>query len=581
MEINKRNRTELKHFFKVNDKPTQEEFADFIDASINQAEDGLVKVEGDPLAIQAEGESVGSLGVIDIFNSFSDENPEWAINLNPRTDPELISSNQPGFNIKDVLGLSRFFIKAGNGNIGVGTIEPTSKLTVVGKGTNSLISAIDTTNEHATVFEVAQEDGKGILSLRNNENNTITQLSGAIETPNFFLGKMGVGTNSPATNLHISEKNAQLRITNTDQTNGASAKLSIENEGSSQRWEIGVQKGQNDLTFGTTNGGTPRIRMKNGGLLESGNLRVLGTAQVSLLTVSSFAQISTLRVTGGLTFGMSSGGHINQDGAFYRNGNNAQLVVKDNFFIRDVSSTSAKFRFNTKDARIGIGGVNPLAPLSISGTGKETHPDNAMHITNSCILFGGANQGKQADSAQISAGKHKPNSLNIVGMGEQSDRKIDLWAEGGMIVRGQIKIPESIVVAFSVSLSVNMTGAKTAVTFGQTNYNIGGHFKNNNHFRAPVKGMYLFTMTMRNNTSDDVGWRLRLNDSDYVNGGASGSSERHERAQLIATAQLHMNSRTVLTRLNANDKVHIEQFGSGGNDNYSSGFEGMLLQAIM
>lgn len=578
MEINKRNRTELKHFFKVNDKPTQEEFADFIDASINQAEDGIVKVEGDPLAIQAEGESVGSLGVLDVFNSFSDEKPEWAINLNPRTDAELITSNQPGFNIKDVLGLSRFFIKKGSGNVGVGTIEPTSKLTVVGKGTNSLLSAIDTTNEHATVFEVAQQAGKGILSLRNNENNTITQLSGAIETPNFFLGKMGVGTNSPATNLHLSDKNAQLRITNTDQTNGASAKLSLENEGSSQRWEIGVQKGQSDLTFGTTNGGTPRIKMKNGGVLESVNLRVLGSAQVSFLTVSSFAQISTLRVTGGITFGTSSGGHINQDGVFYRNGNNAQLVVKDNFFIRDMSSTSAKFRFNTKDARIGIGGVNPLAPLSISGTGKETHPDSAMHITNSCILFGGANQGMQADSAQISAGKHEPSSLNIIGMGYESERRIDIWAEAGMNVRGRIKIPEYLVIAFSVSLSSNKSGEINPLDFGQENYNYGGHFKSNKHFIAPVKGMYLFTMTMRNNTGADVGWRLRLNDSGYVNGAGSESSER---SRLVATELGHMNSRTVLTLLDANNKVHVEQFGDGGNDNYSSGFEGILLQAIM
>lgn len=175
--------------------------------------------------IQAEGEQIGSLGVLYVFTAFTDENPQWSINLNPRTDPQEPTSNQLGFNIKDGTGQSRLFIQSEEGNVGVGTIEPTSKLMIVGKNTNSLISAIDTTNEHATVFEVGQQNGKGLLSLRDNGNNTISQVSGAIETPNFFLGKMGVGTNAPKTHLHISEKNAQLRITNTDQTNGASAKF--------------------------------------------------------------------------------------------------------------------------------------------------------------------------------------------------------------------------------------------------------------------------------------------------------------------------------------------------------------------
>ena len=41
---------------------------------------------------------------------------------------------------------------------------------------------------------------------------------------------------------------------------------------------------------------------------------------------------------------------------------------------------------------VGIGANKPLAPLSIeTGKGKETHPNNVMHITNDCILFGGNN----------------------------------------------------------------------------------------------------------------------------------------------------------------------------------------------
>ncbi|WP_108805107.1 hypothetical protein [Aquimarina sp. Aq107] len=135
MEINKRNRTELKEYFKINDKPTQEEFSDFIEASINQAEDGIAKVQGNPLSIQAEGERIGTQEIVDLYENLADDNPQWSINLNPRVNAEEPLSNQSGLNIKDVTGQSRLFIKSGEGNVGIGTIEPLAPLTVKGNTT--------------------------------------------------------------------------------------------------------------------------------------------------------------------------------------------------------------------------------------------------------------------------------------------------------------------------------------------------------------------------------------------------------------------------------------------------------------
>ena len=88
---------------------------------------------------------------------------------------------------------------------------------------------------------------------------------------------------------------------------------------------------------------------------------------------------------------------------------------------------------------VGIGTRSPEAPLSIAAaTGKESAPNGSMHITNDCILFGGNNNGKQTDSAQISAGRHATNSLCIVGMGATAAaRKIDMWAEGGLKLHGK------------------------------------------------------------------------------------------------------------------------------------------------
>lgn len=55
-----KNRTELKAYFKAQEKPTESQFADFIDAGINQAEDGIEKKPGEPLRITAEELEINS-----------------------------------------------------------------------------------------------------------------------------------------------------------------------------------------------------------------------------------------------------------------------------------------------------------------------------------------------------------------------------------------------------------------------------------------------------------------------------------------------------------------------------------------
>ncbi|MEM9685560.1 MAG: hypothetical protein AAF934_01390 [Bacteroidota bacterium] len=132
MEINKKNRTELKAFFQANDIPLEQHFAEFVEAGINQAEDGIAKVQGSPVALQAEGETAGTQEILNLFYNFADNNPAWSLNLNPRVDPGIPESSQSGFNIKDATGQSRLFIKSGGGNVGVGTIEPSAPLTIKG-----------------------------------------------------------------------------------------------------------------------------------------------------------------------------------------------------------------------------------------------------------------------------------------------------------------------------------------------------------------------------------------------------------------------------------------------------------------
>ncbi|MEL6556579.1 MAG: tail fiber protein [Bacteroidota bacterium] len=138
MEFNKRDRTELKEYFRATKKPTEKQFAEFIDATINQADDGIAKLPGTPLSVSAEGDSIGTQEVMHFYQDFGQEIPGWSFNLNPRTNTDDPNSNQNGFNIKDATGKSSLFIKSGQGNVGIGTIEPSAPLTVQGNAASGL-----------------------------------------------------------------------------------------------------------------------------------------------------------------------------------------------------------------------------------------------------------------------------------------------------------------------------------------------------------------------------------------------------------------------------------------------------------
>ena len=75
-------------------------------------------------------------------------------------------------------------------------------------------------------------------------------------------------------------------------------------------------------------------------------------------------------------------------------------------------------------------------------------PITATTITDTWIQFGGPNASREANSAQISAGMHSPNTLCIVGMSTGTDggtRKIAMWAEGGCNIYGQLNVTGKVI----------------------------------------------------------------------------------------------------------------------------------------
>src|SRR5688500_17501050 len=101
MENNKKDRTQLKSYFKANAVPTEQNFKDLIDANLNQKEDGIAKIPNGALAIQSASTTEE---LIHFYKSFDDPNPTWKLSQKP--------TDRAGFNIADGTGQSRLFLEA-------------------------------------------------------------------------------------------------------------------------------------------------------------------------------------------------------------------------------------------------------------------------------------------------------------------------------------------------------------------------------------------------------------------------------------------------------------------------------------
>jgi hypothetical protein len=133
MEINKRDRSELKSYFIKNAIPTESNFAEFIDAVLNQKDDGIVKLPGNPLSIEATGDDTSLKKAINFYQSFTDPKPSWTLSLNPRSDPGKPETARSGFSISDGEGHSRLFIDRSTGKVGIGTTDPAETLELDGR----------------------------------------------------------------------------------------------------------------------------------------------------------------------------------------------------------------------------------------------------------------------------------------------------------------------------------------------------------------------------------------------------------------------------------------------------------------
>ncbi|PLX12348.1 MAG: adhesin [Marinilabiliales bacterium] len=119
--MSKTNRAKLKNYFLKGSIPTEEHFHDLIDSSVNQADDGIVKDQGEALKIRAEGSNEEMLN---FFRNMEDKYPTWKIS-NRSADGKI------GLNIANGDNESVLFLEE-QGNVGVGTTSPEHRLDVEG-----------------------------------------------------------------------------------------------------------------------------------------------------------------------------------------------------------------------------------------------------------------------------------------------------------------------------------------------------------------------------------------------------------------------------------------------------------------
>jgi hypothetical protein len=116
-----KSRQELRSRFVRNAIPTEADFADLIAASLNQADDGVLKLPDQPLGLVRQKPDQP---VLRFFADPAAEGSAWQLQLG--------AGDKPGFGLAAADGKLALFVDGATGNVGIGTTTPGFKLDVNG-----------------------------------------------------------------------------------------------------------------------------------------------------------------------------------------------------------------------------------------------------------------------------------------------------------------------------------------------------------------------------------------------------------------------------------------------------------------
>ncbi|NEQ70636.1 MAG: hypothetical protein F6K21_35120 [Symploca sp. SIO2D2] len=388
--MTQRNREHLYSKFEQGAKPSEQDFRDLIDSTLNINDDHIKRETNElkvaaPLRVTTNPDDTEET----LLKFYAGENKTWSINQK--------SGENNGLNISDANGASRLFIESEDGNVGIGTTKPSAPLQV--KATKEtdphknglyIYNPTDEENQHAILgLQVAGKkggnpfiswdvkgDGTWSMGIDNQDGNKLKIAPTWKDLNNSTLmtfdgqGRVGIGTTEPSAPL-------QVTATKTSDPNPANNGLCIYNPNKEQD-----QHAILGLRVAGKEGGNPFVSWDVAG--ESGwSMGIDNQDENKLKIAPNWANLTNstlmtfdgqgsvdingeLSVSKGIIFEAEIPKHINRDGALYRHGGQVYLTVDDNLYLRK-SNTTSTVRLSIEDnGRLKIGG-EPLIKMQKYG----------------------------------------------------------------------------------------------------------------------------------------------------------------------------------------------------------------------
>jgi hypothetical protein len=363
--------------------------------------------------LQTVSSGLGDGGGIRITNSGAggDDYRIWpTATVNGEGAGKLIFSNNGG----NVLTLTS------SGNVGIGTINPTGKLTI-SQNNSGGVAALTFTEDESTI-QGSSANTKILIGGNLSLNAASTWIAGTNGSERMRItsgGNVGIGTTSPGQKLTL--------INGTFQIGGTST--------FSDNIEIGRVGSDNNMAFAT--GGTERMRITSTGNVGIGTTSP--TSQFHIYNNNTYSAANINETTGSLmAFKIRTRAGVDTNivmGAF--DSTQAGLQVVD----INASASTQGFLINPYGGNVGIGVTSPTYNLEVSGSGYisgsltvagtiTAQKLNVQQITSSVIyssgsnIFGNslANTQTFTGSLQVTGSTHY--LLGNVGIGTTSPNRI-------------------------------------------------------------------------------------------------------------------------------------------------------------
>ena len=345
-------RSTLKQFFEKNKIPTEDQFGAFIDTSVNQADDGLMKEALKPLMLET-GNNGNKARAMSFYNHFSDVNPIWNVDLNPSGTVDGGTGNAPGLAFVDENEVSRLFIgKSGSRRVGISTIQPEGQLHV------------SSTSASASPQFGAQRNNLSLVLGQAGTNNPGTMLLHGTAANEFVYQRAAAG------NFFLDSSNGEYRFNNDPLLSNRDGVLRLykKNSSANDQGSVILSSGgnsyfQNRLGIGTSNPTAP--------LEVQGQIKATKIFGREVVATSGYLHSSQASGESGLGLRLDYDSPLGPYAAWYAQGKRSFTLRGGKDTVR-LDADQANIVAIT-GAKVGIGHTAPSYELDVFGRTRSEY----------------------------------------------------------------------------------------------------------------------------------------------------------------------------------------------------------------